>query len=49
MDFSFSDLNFNSVETLTGFEASTAFGLSVTSLCMELTIVLPFARHYSVI
>lgn len=49
MDFSFSDLNFNSVETLPGLEVSTAFGLSVTLLCMELTIVLSFVRHCSVI
>lgn len=29
MDFSFSDLNYNSVETLPGFEARAAFTVNV--------------------
>ena len=35
MDFSFSDLNFNSVETLLGFEARAAFTVNSASVFKE--------------
>ena len=35
MDFSFSDLNFNSVENLPGFEASAAFTVNSSSVFRE--------------
>lgn len=35
MDFSFSDLNFNSVETLPGFEARAAFSVNSATVFHE--------------
>lgn len=35
MDFSYSDLNLNSVETLSGFEARAAFTVNSTTIFSE--------------
>ena len=41
MDFSFSDLNFNSVETLPGFEARAAFTVNSASVFREDVDIVP--------
>ena len=41
MDFSFSDLNFNSVETLPGFEARAAFTVNSSSVFKEDVDIVP--------
>ena len=45
MDFSFSDLNFNSVETLPGFEARAAFTLNPASVFKEDVDMVPQGWH----
>ena len=41
MDFSFSDLNFNSVETLPGYEARAAFTVNSASVFKEDVDIVP--------
>lgn len=41
MDLSFSDLNFNSVETLPGFEARAAFTVNSSSVFLEEVDIVP--------
>jgi len=41
MDFSFSDLNFNSVETLLGFEACATFTANSSSVFKEDVDIMP--------
>ena len=41
MDFSISDLNFNSVETLPGFEACAAFTVNSSSVFKEDVDIVP--------
>ena len=41
MDFSFSDLNFNSVENLPGFEARAAFTVNSASVFREDVDIVP--------
>lgn len=41
MDFSFSELNFNSIETLPGFEARAAFSVNSSSVFKEDVDIVP--------
>ena len=41
MDFSFSDLNFNSVETLLGYQARAAFTVNSASVLREDVDIVP--------
>ena len=45
MDFSFSDLNFNSIETLPGFEARAAFTVNSSSVFKEDVDMVPQGWH----
>ena len=48
MDFSFSDLNFNSVENLPGFEARAAFTVNSASVFREDVDIVPGSVSQSV-
>lgn len=48
MDFSFSDLNFNSVETLPGFEVRAAFTVNSASVFKEDVDMVPTIVDYTI-
>ena len=47
MDFSFSDLNYNSVETLPGFEPRAAFTVNSSSVFKEDVDIVPTIVDYT--